>query len=105
MKKIVKIFLGLAFIVAISLLVFSGLSYHKIYKENKILKSDNERLNGRLNRFQARYQLGDLENTIKITHTCGNTDLYSLTISQQDQYYIRILEASQCFEHREKNKE
>mgnify|MGYP003989126761 FL=1 len=80
------------YFVLIGLIVFSI----KVDKKRRTLTYQNKHLSEKLERYEARYEAGDLEHTVKFTHSCGHEELFSLNKVQAN--YLMQLKAHSCFE-------
>jgi hypothetical protein len=70
-------------------LVYTTLSWNKAVKERDFHKAKHER-------FEKRYELGDLDHTIEFEHTCGHRELFSMNKDQI--HYLMQLQAHSCYE-------
>jgi len=78
------------FVISCSLIAMGLFSeYHKVCKERDFAIK-------KLERFEARYERGDLDHTIHFKHACGHFELFSL--SRDQVYYLMQLQAHPCFD-------
>jgi hypothetical protein len=81
------ILLSLVLLVLSLPLAYTAFSWQKAVEERDYLQK-------KLDRFEARYELGDLEHTIQFEHTCGHKELFSMNKDQI--YYLMELQANPC---------
>lgn len=86
----IEVILGLAVIILCGVLMDS---------RNDLIKERDFAVE-KLERFEARYEMGDLEHTIQFQHSCGHKELFSMNRDQI--HYLMELQAHACYECRKK---
>jgi hypothetical protein len=67
---------------------------------NKLIEERDD-IQKKLDRWQARYEMGDMEHSIEFEHTCGHRELFSL--SREQGHYLMQLQAHSCYDCNRKN--
>jgi hypothetical protein len=87
-------------VVAITILIFCGTLAYFIGERKKLKRELNFTIE-KLERFEKRYNMGDLEHTIEFEHTCGHKELFSLSNDQVR--YLMQLKAHSCYDCNRRN--